>query len=158
MSPVLKSASPRAKSAAVSAAENRGSADDSTGEGFASVEAAIAGAEPPAGAAFAAAMMVEGAGSFGGGGAAMALASGAAGAAGILDVASGFAPVGALAVADGGNVAGEAVANPELVFVVDPDGMPTTPAAGRSGSAGARPATSGGGSAKADGRSDAVGL
>lgn len=123
------------------------------------MEAAVAaGAELPAGAAFAAGMMV-GAGSFGGvAGAAVALASGAAAAKGIPDVASGFEPAGALAVAGGGDVAGEAVANPELVSAVDPDGMPATPAAGWSESAGARLASSGGGSARADGRSDAVAL
>jgi len=64
-SPVLKSASPRAKSVAISTAENRGSTGGSVGAGFAAAETvAAAGAALATGAAFAAAMM--GTGSFDG--------------------------------------------------------------------------------------------
>jgi hypothetical protein len=63
MSPVLRSASPRAKSAAISAAGNRGFTDGSVGAGIAAAETvAAADAALATGAAFAAAMV--GAGSF----------------------------------------------------------------------------------------------
>lgn len=65
ISPVLKSASPRAKSVAISAAENLGSTDGSARAGFAAAETvAAAGAALATGAAFAAAMV--GTGSFDG--------------------------------------------------------------------------------------------
>ena len=73
---------------------------------------------------------------------------------GTSDVAWRFEPVGALAAAGGGDVAREAFVNPELVFAVDPGGMPAASTAGWSGSAGAGIATSGGGPGEADPRSD----
>ena len=63
MSPVLRGASPRATSAAISAAGNRGFTDGSVGAGIAAAETvAAADAALATGAAFAAAMV--GAGSF----------------------------------------------------------------------------------------------
>lgn len=76
---------------------------------------------------------------------------------GTPDGAGRFEPKGALVPAGGGDVASEAVVNPEWVFA-DPDGMPAAPTAGRSASTGAGIATSGGGPAEAGAGSDAVAL
>src|SRR5207248_2666852 len=101
MSPVLRSASPRAKSVAISAAGNPGFTDGSVGAAAETV--AAAGAALATGAGFAAA--VAGGGSF--------------------DTVAGSAlPVGAVVVAGGGDVARAALLDPELVFAVDPNGMP----------------------------------
>src|SRR4051794_29549687 len=117
MSPGLRSASPRAKNAAISAARTLGSPDGSVGAGIAAAEAAAAaGAALATGAGFAAA--VAGRGSFD-------------------SVAGSALPVGAVVIAGGGNVASEAP--------VDPDGMPAASTARESGSAGAGIAASGGG-------------
>src|SRR5947209_6077268 len=126
MSPVLRNASPRAKSVAISAAGTRGSTDGSVGAGIAAAEnAAAAGAALATGARFAAA--VAGRGSFD-------------------SVARSALPVGAAVVAGGGDVAREALAKPELALTVYPNGMPAASTTGGSASAGAGiAATSGGG-------------
>ena len=133
MSPVLRSASPRAKSVAISAAGTRGFTDGSVGA--AAETAAAAGAALSTGAGFAAA--VAGKGFF-------------------ESVAGSALPVGAVVVTGGGDVGREALVDPELVFAVDPNGVPAASTAGASGSAGAGSAVSGGGPTGADPRSDAL--
>src|SRR5437868_15296489 len=101
MSPVLRSASPRAKSVAISAAGTRGFTDGSVGA--AAETAAAAGAALSTGAGFAAA--VAGQGFF-------------------ESVAGSALRVGAVVVTGGGDVGRGGVVDPGVVLRVAPDGVP----------------------------------